>query len=95
MNEHVNVGAYKRVRGGFRRFVETELGEEQFCGSCQESWPFDAEFFLVKASRISYECKACIKERRTLLLEAESLARQVKDATSGKQRPLETLNDGE
>lgn len=84
MNEHVNASGYKRVRGGFRRFVETELGEEQFCGSCQESWPFDAEFFLVKALRISYECKACIKERRTLQLAAELLARQVSRATAGK-----------
>lgn len=84
MNELVNVGRYKRVSGGFRRFVETELGEEQFCGSCHESWPFDAEFFLVKAARISYECKACIKERRTLQPAAELLARQVKNAASGR-----------
>ncbi len=54
----------KRVKGGFRRLVETELGEEQVCNNCGESWPADAEFYVVTATSMGYECKACTAERR-------------------------------
>ncbi len=56
--------AWKRVRGGFRRMAETELGDEQLCTACGELWPLDNEFFAVSGRGISYACKACIKERR-------------------------------
>ena len=56
--------AWKRVRGGFRRMAETELGEEQLCMSCDQLWPLDKEFFAVTGRGISYACKACIKEGR-------------------------------
>ena len=54
----------KRIKGGFRRMAETELGEEQWCGSCGEFWPTDDEFFVVTATSLGYVCKACISERR-------------------------------
>ncbi len=56
--------AWKRVKGGFRRMAQTELGEEQLCNSCDEFWPLDKEFFQVSGTGISYECKACTTERR-------------------------------
>jgi hypothetical protein len=56
----------KRVRGGFRRMVDTELGEEQVCSSCRELWPADNEFFTVSAKCISYECRACTSERKAV-----------------------------
>jgi hypothetical protein len=55
---------YKRIKGGFRRLIETELGEEQVCMSCGESWPTDKEFYVVTATSMAYECKACTSERR-------------------------------
>lgn len=54
----------KRFKGGFRRIAETELGEEQRCRSCGEWWPADQEFFLVTATSLGYDCKACLRERR-------------------------------
>lgn len=60
---HGTVG-YTRSRGGFRRLIETELGEEQVCMSCGESWPTDKEFYVVTATSMGYECKACTSERR-------------------------------
>jgi hypothetical protein len=64
MDEHGSITAWKRVNGGFRRMAETELGQEQLCPSCGELWPLDREFFVVSRGGISYECKACIDERR-------------------------------
>jgi hypothetical protein len=64
MDEQSDITAWKRVRGGFRRMADTELGEEQLCLSCGELWPLDKEFFNVSRGGISYECKACVKERR-------------------------------
>jgi hypothetical protein len=61
-----NVVALKRIKGGFRRIIETELGEEQFCGSCREFWPTDGEFFTVSKQCLAYECKACVMERKLL-----------------------------
>ena len=55
---------FKRVRGGFRRMLETELGTEQLCCSCRQLWPVDPEFYVVTATRLSYECRACISERK-------------------------------
>jgi hypothetical protein len=55
---------YKRIKGGFRRIIETELGEEQFCGACHEFWPMDAEFFNVSERSVGYECKACLIDRK-------------------------------
>jgi hypothetical protein len=55
---------YKRIKGGFRRLIETELGEEQVCMSCGEAWPTDKEFYVVTATSMGYECKACTSERR-------------------------------
>ncbi|OON59893.1 hypothetical protein B0920_21690 [Massilia sp. KIM] len=55
---------WRRVMGGFRRMALTELGDEQLCPSCGQLWPMDREFFAVTRSGISYECKACIEERR-------------------------------
>jgi hypothetical protein len=60
---HGTVG-HTRSRGGFRRLIETELGEEQVCMSCGESWPTDKEFYVVTATSMGYECKACTSERR-------------------------------
>jgi hypothetical protein len=54
----------RRIKGGFRQLVETELGDEQFCGACGESWPTDAEFFIVTETSMAYECKACTAERQ-------------------------------
>ncbi len=54
----------RRVKGGFRQLVDTELGAEQLCRSCGESWPTDAEFFTVTATSMGYECKACTADRR-------------------------------
>lgn len=56
--------AWKRMKGGFRRIAETELGDEQLCIACGQLWPLDKEFFVVSGRGISYECKACINERR-------------------------------
>lgn len=66
MNEATleQVPVYRRVKGGFRRLVETELGEEQVCASCGESWPTDKEFYVVTATSMAYECKACALERK-------------------------------
>lgn len=64
MEHRSNQPAWKRVLGGFRRMVETELGDEQFCAGCQEFWPLDREFFVFSHSSASYECKACIGERK-------------------------------
>jgi hypothetical protein len=64
MGAQCDITAWKRIKGGFRRMAETELGEEQLCMSCGELWPLDKEFFVVSGSGISYACKACIKERR-------------------------------
>lgn len=55
---------YLRIGGGFRRILKTELGQEQLCARCHEPWPMDAEFFIVSGCGVSYECKACIQERR-------------------------------
>ncbi|MYM91648.1 hypothetical protein GTP81_30355 [Rugamonas sp. FT107W] len=57
---------FTRVRGGFRRMLETELGTEQLCASCQQLWPVDPEFYVVTATRLSYECRACISERKAV-----------------------------
>lgn len=64
MEKQSNPPAWKRVLGGFRRMLETELGDEQFCATCQEFWPLDREFFVFSHSSASYECKACIGERK-------------------------------
>jgi hypothetical protein len=64
MERQADITAWKRVRGGFRRTAETELGEEQLCMSCGELWPLDQEFFVVSPRGTSYACRACIKERR-------------------------------
>lgn len=55
---------WRRVMGGFRRMALTELGDEQLCPSCGQLWPMDREFFVVTRAGVSYECKACIQERR-------------------------------
>jgi hypothetical protein len=60
-----NVGSLKRIRGGFRRMMQTELGEEQLCGSCGEFWPSDAEFFKMSNRSMVYECKACSIDRKS------------------------------
>jgi hypothetical protein len=65
MEKRSSLPAWKRVLGGFRRMLETELGEEQFCAGCQEFWPLDREFFVFSRSSVSYECKACIEERKS------------------------------
>lgn len=54
----------KRVKGGFRRLVVTELGEEQLCSGCGEAWPTDNDFYPVTATSMGYECRACTSERR-------------------------------
>lgn len=59
-------GALVRSKGGFRRLVETELGEEQWCGSCGEFWPTDGEFFHVSGNSLGYQCKACLAEHKAL-----------------------------
>jgi hypothetical protein len=64
MKNASKVGPLTRFKGGFRRMIETELGEEQFCGSCCEFWPADAEFFNVTKESMGYECKACQIERK-------------------------------
>lgn len=64
MDKRSNLPAWKRVLGGFRRMMETELGDEQYCASCHEFWPLDREFFLFSRTSVSYECKACIEERK-------------------------------
>lgn len=55
---------FLRVAGGFRRILKTELGQEQLCARCNESWPMDREFYNVSGLAVSYECKACIQERK-------------------------------
>jgi hypothetical protein len=55
---------FLRVAGGFRRILKTELGQEQLCVRCNEPWPMDPEFYNVSGSGVSYECKACIQERK-------------------------------
>jgi hypothetical protein len=54
----------RKSKGGFRRIIETELGEEQYCASCDEFWPTDSEFFSVAGPRLSYVCRACTVERK-------------------------------
>jgi len=66
MENRSSLPAWKRVLGGFRRMVETELGDEQLCAGCGESWPLDREFFVFSRSSVSYECKACIEERKSV-----------------------------
>jgi hypothetical protein len=56
--------APKRFKGGFRQLVDTDLGPEQLCGSCGETWPIDSEFYVVSPTSMAYECKACQLERR-------------------------------
>lgn len=53
-----------RVGKGFRRICQTELGQEQLCARCDEPWPMDPEFFSISGSSVSYECKACVNERK-------------------------------
>ncbi|NRR29400.1 hypothetical protein HSX11_04295 [Oxalobacteraceae bacterium] len=53
-----------RIAGGFRRILQTELGQEQLCACCNEPWPMDQEFFNVSPRGVSYDCRACIQERR-------------------------------
>lgn len=55
---------FMRIAGGFRRILKTELGQEQLCARCNEAWPMDPEFFKISGHSVSYECKACIQERR-------------------------------
>lgn len=55
---------YVRIAGGFRRILTTELGQEQLCARCNEPWPMDPEFFNVSGKGVSYECKACVQERK-------------------------------
>lgn len=55
---------FLRTAGGFRRILKTELGEEQLCARCNESWPMDREFYNVSGLSVSYECKACVQERK-------------------------------
>lgn len=55
---------YLRIGGAFRRIRLTELGQEQLCARCNEPWPMDPEFFSVSGRSVSYECKACVHERR-------------------------------
>jgi hypothetical protein len=66
--------ALRRFKGGFRRIVDTELGVEQWCAGCGESWPADHEFYAVTATSLGYECKACTAERRAS--KASTSARQ-------------------
>jgi hypothetical protein len=56
--------APQRFKGGFRQLVETDLGQEQLCASCGETWPTDNEFYVVGPTSMTYECKACALERR-------------------------------
>lgn len=63
MNKQSAPAMSQRIKGGFRRMLVTELGDEQICGACQEPWPIDGEFFVVTGNSISYQCKACISER--------------------------------
>jgi hypothetical protein len=55
-----------RVAGRFRRILKTELGPEQLCARCDEPWPMDPEFFQVSHGCVSYECKACVLERKRI-----------------------------
>lgn len=55
---------FLRIGGGFRRILKTELGQEQLCARCNEPWPMDREFFNVSGLSVSYECKACVQERK-------------------------------
>ncbi len=64
MGYSAGTSVLKRIKGGFRRMIQTELGEEQFCGSCREFWPTDAEFFKVSKQSLAYECHACLIERK-------------------------------
>jgi hypothetical protein len=64
MEEALKAVAPRRVKGGFRRLVVTELGEEQLCGRCGELWPTDPEFYPVTLTSMGYECRACTSERR-------------------------------
>jgi len=64
MNQTSPAATWQRIQGGFRRMLETELGHEQLCPSCGEFWPLDREFFVVTRRGVSYECRACIAERR-------------------------------
>lgn len=64
MEQALKAGVLKRVKGGFRRLVVAELGEEQLCSRCGESWPTDTEFYPVSATSMGYECRACNSERR-------------------------------
>lgn len=66
MENRSKLPAWKRVLGGFRRMLETELGEEQFCAGCEEFWPLDQEFFVFSRSSVSYECRACTEERKSI-----------------------------
>jgi hypothetical protein len=61
-----NVPAFEvlRIGGCFRRILMTELGQEQLCCRCNEPWPMDLEFYNVSSGGVSYECKACVHERR-------------------------------
>ena len=55
---------FLRIGKGFRRILKTELGQEQLCARCNEAWPMDPEFFNVSGHSVSYECKACVQERK-------------------------------
>ena len=64
MDERAAAIPFRRIKGGFRRMLDTELGTEQLCCSCGELWPVDPEFYVVTATRLSYECRACTSERQ-------------------------------
>lgn len=69
----------RRVKGGFRQIIDTELGEEQLCRSCGEPWPTDQEFYVVTATSMTYECKACTADGRR----GPGVARDVNRELSG------------
>ena len=63
-----------RIGQGFRRIRETELGQEQLCARCNEAWPMDPEFFAISGTGVSYECKACVNERKKTAKKTRFLA---------------------
>jgi hypothetical protein len=42
-------------------FYDNDSTEERVCTGCNESWPFDSEFYPKPTSR---QCRACFYERR-------------------------------
>jgi hypothetical protein len=62
--------------------METEFGEEQFCGSCCEFWSMDSEFFSVPERSVSYECSVWLIDRK--LVRSGSLKRRTETSSLAK-----------